>query len=100
MNGLGGARVLLLDDQSAEALPVIKAFSRAGVPAVFFDGKESELPTKSRKLRGVRLAILDMNLGVTGNDNTIASTLVQTFTRSSARTTGRMEFSSGQIILN
>ena len=60
MNGLNGARVLLLDDESDEALPVIRAFSKVGVPTVFFDGKESGLPAKSRKLRGVRLAILDM----------------------------------------
>lgn len=81
MNGLRGARVVLLDDESNEALPVIKAFSRMGVPVVFFDGKSSELPTKQNRLRGVRLAILDMNLGVTGSNETIASTLVQTFGR-------------------
>jgi hypothetical protein len=81
MNGLSGARVVLLDDESSEAIPVIKAFSKMGVPVVFFDGKSTELPTKKKKLRGVRLAILDMNLGVTGSDETIASTLVQTFGR-------------------
>jgi hypothetical protein len=81
MNGLSGARVLLLDDQPAEALPVILAFSKAGIASVFFDGKETNLPKPARRLRGVRLAILDMNLGVTGSDKTIASTLVQTFGR-------------------
>jgi hypothetical protein len=81
MNGLSGARVILLDDDSHEAIPVIKAFSKMGVPVVYFDGKHAELPTKRKKLRGVRLAILDMNLGVTGSNETIASTLVQTFGR-------------------
>jgi hypothetical protein len=81
MNGLRGARVVLLDDEPTEALPVIKAFSRVGVPAVFFDGSESDLPKTAKRLRGVRLAILDMNLGVSGNDKTIASTLVQTFSK-------------------
>ena len=81
MNGLGGARVLLLDDQSSEALPIMQAFSKVGVPSVFFDGKEADLPKSAKKLRGVRLAILDMNLGVTGNDKSIASTLVQTFAK-------------------
>jgi hypothetical protein len=71
----------LLDDESSEALPVIKAFSKMGVPVAFFDGKNAELPAKKRRLRGVRLAILDMNLGVTGSNETIASTLVQTFGR-------------------
>jgi len=79
MNGLSGARVILLDDEPSEAIPVIKAFSKMGVPVVFFDGKPAELPTKRNKLRGVRLAILDMNLGLSGSKETIASTLVQTF---------------------
>src|SRR5260370_14352474 len=81
MNGLGGARVLLLDDEPDEALPVIMAFSNAGVSSVFFDGNESDFPKPGKRLRGVRLAILDMNLGVTGSDKNIASTLVQTFSR-------------------
>jgi hypothetical protein len=81
MTGLSGARVVLLDDESSEAIPIIKAFSKMGVPVVFFDGKSAELPTKKKKLRGVRLAILDMNLGVTGSKETIASTLVQAFSR-------------------
>jgi|SRR5579859_2623483 len=81
MNGLSGARVVLLDDEVNEAIPVVKAFSKVGVPVVFFDGKESDLPKNNKKLRGVRLAILDMNLGVTGPDKTIASTLVQTFSK-------------------
>lgn len=81
MNGLGGARVILLDDEASEAIPVIKALAKIGVPVAFFDGNDSELPTKNKKLRGVRLAILDMNLGVTGSNESIASTLVQTFGR-------------------
>jgi hypothetical protein len=82
MNGLSGARVVLLDDESSEALPIVKAFSRVGVPTVFFDGKEGDLPKSKKKLlRGVRLAILDMNLGINGPDKTIASTLVQTFSK-------------------
>src|SRR4051812_17620228 len=81
MNGLSGARVVLLDDEPSEALPIIKAFSKMGIPTVFFDGKSAELPTKKKRLRGVRLAILDMNIGITGSDETIASTLVQTFGR-------------------
>lgn len=81
MNGLSGARVVLLDDEAAEAIPVIKAFAKRGIPVAFFDGTESELPAKRNRLSGVRLAILDMNLGVTGSNESIASTLVQTFSR-------------------
>jgi hypothetical protein len=83
MNGLVGARVVLLDDEPKEALPVIKAFSKVGVASVFFDGSEADLPKPKRRLRGVRLAILDVNLGVAGgaSNKTIASTLVQTFSK-------------------
>lgn len=81
MNGLNGARVLLLDDEQQEAMPIIKAFSKVGVPVVYFEGKEKEFPKIKNKLRGVRLAILDMNLGVTGSNETIASTLVQALSR-------------------
>ncbi len=76
MNGLSGARVLLLDDESHEALPIIKAFSKVGVPVAYFDG--NELPKEKHKLHGVRLAILDMDLGVGGSQENTASTLVQT----------------------
>jgi len=76
MNGLGGARVLLIDDEPKEALPVITALSRIGVPVAYFDGKE--LPKERHKLRGVRLAILDMDLGVGGSNENKASTLVNT----------------------
>jgi len=81
MNGLRGARVIILDDEAGEAIPVIKSLAKMGVPVAFFDGNDSELPTANKKLRGIRLAILDMNLGVTGSNESIASTLVQTFGR-------------------
>jgi hypothetical protein len=81
MKGLGGGRVVVVDDEVDEAMPIIKAFSRVGVPITYFDGTESELPRPTKKLRGIRLAILDMNLGVGGSQENIASTLVQTVSR-------------------
>lgn len=62
MNGLLGARVIIVDDKADEALPVIKAFARKGIPTTFFDGTIGELPPQSKPLSGVRLAILDMDL--------------------------------------
>src|SRR6266478_3933076 len=88
MNGLSGARVLLLDDKQREAFPVIKAFSKAGIPVAYFDGKSGGFPLKTKKLRGVRLAVLDMNLGESGSNENIASTLVQTFSSIMARDNG------------
>jgi hypothetical protein len=76
MKGLTGGRVVLVDDDVTEATPVIKAFSKSGVPVAYFDGTQSELPRATGRLRGVRLAILDMDLGVGGSDENKASTLV------------------------
>lgn len=77
MSGLEGVRVLLVDDKSDEALPVIKAFSRKGIPVAYFDGRPRSLPRKAHRLRGVRLAVLDIDLGEGGTGNTVASVLVQ-----------------------
>jgi hypothetical protein len=81
MNGLSGARVLVLDDEPDEALPIIKAFSRVGVPVAYFDGKPGQIPRKRDKLHGVRLAILDMDLGFGGPPENMASTMLQTLAR-------------------
>ena len=62
MIGLSGTRVVVVDDNEGEALPIIRAFSQRGIPAAFFDGNRNGLPRKDRRLRGVRLAILDMVL--------------------------------------
>src|SRR2546428_5522570 len=78
MNGLSGARVLLLDDEAAEALPIIKAFSKVGVPVAYFDGRPGQTPRNRDKLNGIRLAILDMDLGFGGPPENMASTMLQT----------------------
>jgi hypothetical protein len=76
MKGLAGGRVVLVDDDASEAMPIIKALSQANVPVTYFDGTQAELPRATRRLRGVRLAILDMDLGVGGSPENKASTLV------------------------
>lgn len=81
MNGLGGARVLMLDDNPAEVLPVIKSFAKKGVGVAFFDGSLSQLPPKPERLTGIRLAILDIDLGEGEGDANKASTLVNRFAR-------------------
>lgn len=81
MNGLIGTRVLLLDDEPREALPVIKAFSKVGVPIAYFDGNQDCFPLEGEKLCGVRLAILDIDLGFGGNSKNLASTLAGAFSR-------------------
>jgi len=77
MISLQGVKVLLVDNDLGEALPVIKAFAKKGIPLAYFDGNINDLPAGSDKLKGVRLAILDMDLGGAGDtpDNKI-STLI------------------------
>ena len=63
MLGLSGTRVIVVDDKEDEALPILKAFARRGVPCAFFNAPAKKaLPRKGERLRGVRLAILDMDL--------------------------------------
>jgi len=82
MIGLRGTRVFILDDDESEALPIIKALTRQGIPVAFFDGTMTGLPPTGNKLIGVRLAILDMDLGEGGNsEKTMASAVVKRIER-------------------
>lgn len=77
MISLRGARVLLVDDTLEESIPVIKACAKRGIPVAYFDGNINELPAETEKLTGVRLAILDMDLGGAGDtDDNKISTLI------------------------
>lgn len=77
MIGLTGARVIIVDDDKEEALPILKAFAKKGIPVAFFDGNLDEVPEQSHRLFGVRLAILDMDLVGGGvSDKSKVSTLV------------------------
>ena len=62
MIGLTGTRVIIVDDEEEEALPMIKAFAKEGIPTAFFDGRIQGLPPKGKRFSGIRLAILDMDL--------------------------------------
>lgn len=74
MTGLTGARVIVVDDQESEALPILKAFAKEGVPVAFFDSEIESLPQEC--LTGVRLAILDMDLVGGTDQKSKISTLV------------------------
>jgi hypothetical protein len=62
MIGLTGTRVIIVDDEEEEALPMMKAFAKEGIPTAFFDGRIHGLPPKRKRFSGIRLAILDMDL--------------------------------------
>ena len=78
MTGLTGARVIVVDDDEDDALPILKAFAKKGIPAAFFDGSLRGLPLKDDRLTGVRLAILDMDLiGGGASEKSKAAALVK-----------------------
>jgi len=87
--GFGGTRVIVVDDDPAEALPIIGALSKKGISATFFDGNESGFPAREHRLSGVRLAILDMDLVGGGvPDKSKAAALVNTLSRILSPTNG------------
>jgi len=82
MTGLNGARVIVVDDDENDALPILKAFAKKGIPTAFFDGSPRGLPLKNDRLRGVRLAILDMDLiGGGASEKSKAAALVKRIER-------------------
>jgi hypothetical protein len=69
MIGLKSARVIIVDDVEDEALPIMIAFAKKGIPCAYFHGTNvKELPEEKDKFIGIRLAILDMDLVGTGAD--------------------------------
>ena len=79
MIGLAGARVIVVDDQPKDAIPIMRALSSKGIPSAFFNGRYRLLPAPTERLRGVRLAILDMDIvggGASVTDESKAAALV------------------------
>jgi hypothetical protein len=69
MNFLRTSRVVLIDDEPEEVLPVLEALGRLSVGCTYLPGdRQEDLPRKP--LHGIRLVVLDMHLGaaVPGGD--------------------------------
>lgn len=76
MNGLAGTRVVIVDDEEHEALPIIKQLSKKGISSIYF-GNMNDLPSEKQKLLGIRLLILDIDLvGGSVPDKSKISTLL------------------------
>ncbi len=74
MIGLRTARVVVIDDNPAEAFPIIHALGKLGIGAAYIQGDIDDLP--EGPLAGIRLAFVDMNLNIAGeNDHIIAKTI-------------------------
>lgn len=67
--------VVIIDDKINEALPLIKALAKRGVPYSYYDGKSKSYPPKA--LDNVRIIFLDMHLdevasGATNTKNIVS----------------------------
>lgn len=60
MNLPKNGRIVVVDDNPKEALPLVRSLAKSGHPVLFFSGKEEELP--QRPIRGTRILFLDMVL--------------------------------------
>jgi len=63
--------VVVVDDKPDEGLPIVNAFWRIGMGACYYTGKSDELPSQPRA--GIRLLILDMDLGDVPSDDANAA---------------------------
>ncbi len=82
MIGLSSTRVVIIDDDVDEALPVIKALSKINIATAFFNGDPEDFPKENQRLHGIRLAILDMDLvGGTADPKSKAAALVNTLSK-------------------
>ena len=68
MDGLKTTRVLVIDDDVAEATLFMEALAQHGIGSIRFSGEVEKLPTENNKLTGIRLAVIDMDLDGAGDD--------------------------------
>jgi hypothetical protein len=72
-------RAVIIDDEEAEAIPVVRALGRLGMGCAYFSGTLEELP--SEPLGGIRLAFLDMQLGSHGAAREIGAQTARVFSK-------------------
>jgi hypothetical protein len=75
-NMLSTARAIVVDDHYAQVEPAVKALARLGIGSVYLSGKLEERPPA--RLHGVRLAVVDMDLGQGATGQSDAETAHQT----------------------
>lgn len=72
-------RVVIIDDQSNEALPLLNVLSRNGISSTYFNGKSKELPVKP--LVGTRLVFLDLQLVPQTKSKNVCAAIVSVLRR-------------------
>lgn len=79
MNLPRNGRVVVIDDDYKEALPLIKVLSKNNIPVIYLTGKLEELP--QQQIENVRLIFLDMKLVSVTDQKTILSSLIAVLRR-------------------
>ena len=80
IENLSTSRVLLIDDNPEEAIPILTALGQVGVGCVYVKGdKFEELPEKP--VDGIRLVFLDMRLDEGGNQRNVLSKTIAVLKR-------------------
>ena len=78
MQGLQTTRVLVVDDQIEEAQPFMEALAKRSIGSIYFSGDDlDKLPASDEKIRGVRLAALDLDLGIGGEAPQVIDSLLK-----------------------
>lgn len=67
-------KVLVIDDNYNEALPLIKLLSKIEVPHMYFSGKRDELP--ENPFNGIRVVFLDLQLTTSLEPKTVKSSVL------------------------
>lgn len=81
------SRVVVIDDEAAEAMPIIKSLGRLGIGCTYIPGDEvEELPESP--LAGIRIVFLDMQLGTSGTSRMITSHTANVFAKTVAANAG------------
>ncbi len=73
-------KVLIIDNEFKEALPIMQAMAQKGVYSIYWNGKEATQPEKP--LKGVRLVILDIRFSAIVDERGITSNLFNLLKRS------------------
>ncbi len=77
MNLPENGRVVVIDDKSNEALPLLQALAKNKIPSMYFSGNVGELPSET--LDNIRVVFLDLKLGISADERIIKSTIAGIF---------------------
>ena len=68
-------KVLIIDDNINEALPLMKMLSKNKVPSMYFDGKVEDFPDEP--FTGIRIVFLDLRFSTVTSDKDVISNVIQ-----------------------